>query len=158
RVPRFSDNWAQALFERAWNHTVNNEYGRALGALHSLRAPYFQDEFYPEANILRAIVYYYNCQWDRVNAIIDETKATYEPMTKQLQDMAAKNYSLDEWYPLLQKSLKQEKDAKASADLLPRQVAFAIAKDPKFAKMESFLREIDREAKTFEKNDTFAKS
>lgn len=158
RVPRFSDNWAQALFERAWNHTVNNEYGRALGALHSLRAPYFQDEFYPEANILRAIVYYYNCQWDRVNAIIDETKATYEPMTKQLQDMAGKNYSLDEWYPLLQKSLKQEKDAKASADLLPRQVAFAIAKDPKFAKMESFLREIDREAKTFEKNDTFAKS
>ena len=158
KVPRFSDNWAQALFERAWNHTVNNEYGRALGALHSLRAPYFADEFYPEANILRAIVYYYNCQWDRVNTIIEETKATYEPMAKQLEDMTARNYSNDEWYPLLQKSLKQEKGAGANKDLLPRPVAYAIAKDPKFTKMETFLREIDREAKVFAKNDTFSKS
>ena len=157
RVPRFSDNWAQALFERAWNHTVNNEYGRALGALHSLHAPYFEDEFYPEAKILQAIIYYYNCQWDRVNTIIDETKGTYEPMTKQLQDLTERNFSLDEWYPLLQKSLKADPSSK-NKDLLPTAVAKAIAKDPKFTKMEKFLREIDREAKVFEKNDTFAKS
>ncbi|HEY4220222.1 MAG TPA: tetratricopeptide repeat protein [Myxococcota bacterium] len=158
RVPRFSDNWAQALFERAWNHTVNNEYGRALGALHSLSAPYFKDEFYPEAKILQSIIYYYNCQWDRVNSIIDETKATYEPMTKQLQDLSASNLSLDEWYPLLQKSVKQDKAGPVDKKLLPRAVAVSISKDPKFMKMEKFLREIDREGKIFEKNDTFSKS
>ena len=90
-VPRFSSNWSQALFERAWAHTVHNEYGRALGALHSLRAPYFEDEFYPEAKILQSIIYYYNCQWDRVNAIIDETKSEYEPMVKQLQGLSGGN-------------------------------------------------------------------
>lgn len=156
QVPRFSDNWSEALFERAWAHTVNNEYGRALGALHSLEAPYFEDTFYPEAKILQAIVYYYNCQWDRVNSIIDETKAEFEPMSKQLGDLAGSNLSLDEWYPLLQKSLKQTEGK--SADLLPRSVAGSIASDPKFKKMEKFLREIDREARVFEKNDTFAKS
>lgn len=156
RVPRFSRNWSEALFERAWAHTVNNEYGRALGALHSLRAPYFDTEFYPEAPILQAINYFYNCQWDRVNAIIDETKAEYEPMSKQLADLAGSNLALDEWYPLLQKSLK-ESDGKSEGSL-PRAVAGSLALDPKFAKMEKFLREIDREAKVFEKNDTFAKS
>ncbi len=158
KIPRFSDNWAEALFERAWAYAVSgkgNDYGRALGALHSLHAPYFKDEFYPEAQILQAIIYYYNCQWDRVNTIIDETKATYEPMTKHLQDMVGKNFSLDEWYPLLQKSIKSPD---ANKDLLPRQVALAISKDPRFSKMEDFLNEIDREAKVFGKNETFAKS
>jgi tetratricopeptide (TPR) repeat protein len=155
-VPRFSSNWSEALFERAWAHTVNNEYGRALGALHSLEAPYFEDTFYPEAKILQAIVYYYNCQWDRVNTIIDETKARYEPMTKQLQDLAGSNLALDEWYPLLQKSLARKGEGEANS--LPYAVAGSISHDPKFAKMEKFLREIDREAKVFEKNDTFSKS
>lgn len=152
-VPRFSSNWSQALFERSWAHLVNNEYGRALGALHSLRAPYFEDEFFPEAKILQSIVYYYNCQWDRVNAIIDETKGEYEPMVKQLQDLSGGNLALDEWYPLLKKSLKEK-----GTEQLPYRVAGSISHDPKFKKMEGFIKEIDREAKIFEKNDTFSKS
>jgi hypothetical protein len=37
-------------------------------------------------------------------------------------------------------------------------VALAIVKDPRFEKMEAFLKEIDREQKIFEKSKTFAKS
>jgi len=157
RVPRFSDGWSEALFERAWAHTVNNEYGRALGALHSLSAPYFKDEFYPEAKILQAIIYYYNCQWDRVNTILDETKAQVEPMTLQMTKLVEGNLELDEWYPLLQKSMEQPVDVIDEA-LLPRRVAAAVAHDAKFVKMEAFLKEIDREQKFFEKNRTFAQS
>jgi tetratricopeptide (TPR) repeat protein len=157
RVPRFSQGWSEALFERAWAHAVNNEYGRSLGALHSLSAPYFKDEFYPEAKILQAIIYYYNCQWDRVNTILDETKSQFEPMSQQMTKLVESNLDLDEWYPLLQKSMEQSSDA-IDESLLPRRVASAIARDPKFAKMESFLKEIDREQKVFEKNRTFAQS
>ncbi len=160
-VPRFSNNWAQALFGRSWTHLVNNEYGRALGALHSLRAPYFADEFYPEANILQSIVYYYNCQWDRVNAIINETKSEFEPMAKQLQALSGGNLALDEWYPLLKKSLKVSTESSAadqSNERIPYRVAGSISHDPKFKKMEGFIKEIDREAKIFERSDTFAKS
>ncbi len=157
KVPRFSDAWSEALFERAWAHTVKNDYGRALGALHSLSAPYFQDQFYPEAKILQAIIYYYNCQWDRVNTILDETKSSYEPMADRMTKLAESNLEYDEWYPLLQKSMEQKEGAEDDA-LLPRRVAAAIAHDPKFMKMEAFLKEIDRERKVFEKNRTFAKS
>ncbi len=156
-VPRFSPNWDEALFERAWADTVMGGYGKALGALHSLSAPYFVDEFYPEAKILKAIIYYYNCQWDRVNAILDDTKATYEPMVKAMEDIVASNLADDEWYPLLKKSMEQDGD-KMQAGMLPRAVAQAIAKDPKFKKMQGFLKEIDREGKIFQKNDAFSKS
>jgi TolA-binding protein len=157
RVPRFSPAWSDALFERAWAHAVNNEYGRALGALHSLSAPYFRDEFFPEAKILQAIIYYYNCQWDRVNSILDETKQQFEPMSQQMTRLIESNLELDEWFPLLQKSMEQSGEA-IDEKLLPRRVALAISHDPKFAKMEAFLKEIDREQNVFEKNRTFAQS
>jgi tetratricopeptide (TPR) repeat protein len=162
-VPRFSPQWSETIFDRAWAHTVDgsgNQYGRALGALHSLRAPYFEDEFYPEAKILESIVYYYNCQWDRVNKILDETKASYEPMSARMKGLVEKNLDFDEWYPLLQKSMTQEvgKDGKEDETLLPRLVAKAISRDAKFRKMESFLREIERERSVFQKNKSFAKS
>jgi hypothetical protein len=41
---------------------------------------------------------------------------------------------------------------------LPYRVAGSLSHDPKFMKMEKFLKEIDRESKIFEKNDTFSKS
>ena len=157
RVPRFSDAWADSLFERAWAHTVGNEYGRALGALHSLRAPYFAQEFYPEAKILQAIVYYYNCQWDRVNGVLDETKSSYEPMVEQLQKLLERDVSLDEWYPLLHKSLDVSNKG-PSATLLPEQVALSISHDPKLAKMEHFLAEAEREKKMFKGSAVFQRS
>lgn len=105
-VPRFSEAWEEALFERAWAHTVANEYGKALGSLHSLSSPYFEETFYPEGNILKSIIYYYNCQWDRVNSTLEATQAKYQPMVTQLEGLLEANYDFDEWYALLNKSLK----------------------------------------------------
>lgn len=156
-VPRYSNSWAEALFGRAWVHTQDEEYGRSLGALHSLNAPYFSDEFYPEGKILQAINYYFNCQWDRVNDILTEIRSGYEPMAEQMEALAESNLEFDEWYPLLQKSMEPGAD-QSDKNLIPRAVALAISKDPKFAKMERFLKEIDREQKVFEKSRTFAKS
>jgi hypothetical protein len=156
-VPRFGGAWADALFERAWAHTVANEYGKALGALHSLSAPYFEDEFYPEGQILKSIIYYYNCQWDRVNRTLDETKARYQPMVAQMTDILETNYELDEWYALLGKSVK-EGQASQDARLIPYLVARRIQKDPQFAKFDSYLREIEREIAFFEGDSAFNKS
>jgi tetratricopeptide (TPR) repeat protein len=156
-IPRFSQAWQEALFERAWAHTVASEYGRALGALHSLKAPYFEDAFYPEGEILRAIVYYYNCQWDRVREVLEGARATYEPMSARMKGILEKELALDEWYPLLQRSLAAE-PGNNDGSLLPWVVAKSITSDPKFVKMESFLREIDREGKVFEGSAVFQKS
>jgi hypothetical protein len=156
-VPRFSDAWPDALFERAWSHTVANEYGKALGALHSLDAPYFEDAFYPEANILKAIIYYYNCQWDRVNKTLEVTRDRYQPMVAQLEKLLDANYDFDEWYALLNQSLKAGLNH-GKADLIPWHVAKTITRDPRFSRFEDYLKEIEREVAFFEKSPAFNKS
>lgn len=156
-VPRFSDAWSEALFERAWTHTVANEYGKALGSLHSLNAPYFQETFFPEANILKAIIYYYNCQWDRVNRTLEDTKATYQPMVAQLETLLEANYDFDEWYALLNKSLKAGMNH-GQSDLVPWHVARSITRDPRFSRFDDYLQEIEREVRYFETAPAFNKS
>ena len=156
-IPRFSEAWPQALFERGWAHTVNNEYGKALGSLHSLEAPYFQEYFYPEANILRAIIYYYNCQWDRVNDVLETTKGTYQPLVDQLQVILESDYDLEEWYFLLNKSLEAGMDHK-DEKLIPWTVARHLVRDPKFQNLERFLLQLEREATVFGESEAFSRS
>lgn len=154
KIPRFSVAWSDALFERAWAHAVSGEYGRALGAIYSLNAPYFQDYFYPEARILQSIVYYYNCQWDRVNDVLEDTKNVYEPMVQDLESILSVERSDDEWYNLLQESL-QKKVAKSDGNLIPNVVAQHIVRDGRYAKMSLFLQEVEREARTFKESAAF---
>jgi tetratricopeptide (TPR) repeat protein len=156
-VPRFSDAWPQALFERGWAHTVSNEYGKALGALHSLEAPYFEEYFYPEANILRAIIYYYNCQWDRVNDVLEETKGAYQPLVERLQVLLEQDYEWDEWYVLLNKSLEAGKDHNDER-LIPFVVARHLSQDSKYKTLELFLRELEHEAQVFGEAEVFSRS
>ncbi len=154
-IPRFSEAWADALFERAWAHTVYAEYGKALGAMHSLNSPYFTEYFYPEADTLRAIIYYYNCQWDRVNAVLDNIKGTYTPMVEQMQSILEVDYQFDEWYLLLQKSLEKG-PGHTEKDFIPYPIAKQVTRDPKFQKMEAYLQQLEKELKAFQENDAFS--
>lgn len=156
RIPRFSEAWPNAIFERAWAQTVSNDYGKALGTLHNLDAPFFEDYFFPEANILKSIVYYYNCHWDRVNATVEETKAEYGPLVTRMEALAEKDYAFEEWYSLLMKSLEAGKKH-GDPELIPYVVAAHIERDPKFQKLQIFLSQLEKEGATFESNQAFSK-
>jgi hypothetical protein len=57
----------------------------------------------------------------------------------------------------VQTSIEQE-DGTKNPNRIDKRAAHAIARDPKFVKMQMFLKEIDREADVFEKDGAFAKS
>ena len=40
------------------------DYPHALGNIHTIEAPYFPNSFYPEAEILKAVIYFANCNYD----------------------------------------------------------------------------------------------
>ena len=40
------------------------DYPHALGNIHTIESPYFPNSFYPEADILKAVIYFANCQYD----------------------------------------------------------------------------------------------
>ncbi|MCP4500478.1 MAG: tetratricopeptide repeat protein [Deltaproteobacteria bacterium] len=156
-IPRFSKAWPEAIFERSWTQTVQEEYGNALGTLHNLNAPYFEGAFYPEAEILQGIIYFYNCQWDRIGVTLEATKARYVPVVKHIDGLLSEDLEFLEWYALLNTSLDGDKD-NLSEGLIPWKVAKAISEDARFKKMETFLRQLEKEGRVFETDDTFATS
>ena len=54
-----SEYWLDALFEESWAFFLADEYSRALGNMHTLYSPYFKKSFYPEALVLKAVVFFY---------------------------------------------------------------------------------------------------
>src|SRR6185503_8904452 len=61
------------------------DYPRALGNIHTIEAPYFSSSFYPEADLLKAIISLTLCQYDDATTIVARMKKKYEPLEKELQ-------------------------------------------------------------------------
>lgn len=97
-VPRYSNEWYDALFENSWSYFVQEEYGRALGEVESVLSPYFNKRFRPEAYVVAATVYYSNCQFDRARLVLDSFKNRYEVAQDELKKYIASSRSEREFY------------------------------------------------------------
>ena len=71
RVSPDSYDWPNSLFESSWANFMLKQagYSKALGNIHTLRAPFFEYFIKPEsaaeALTVKATIYFYNCLFDR---------------------------------------------------------------------------------------------
>ena len=65
-----SEYWLDALFEESWAYFMAGDYSHALGNIHTIEAPYFPHAYYPEADVLKAVIYFANCQYDDALTIV----------------------------------------------------------------------------------------
>ena len=79
-----SRHWLDSLFEASWTYYRVDNFNKALGLLHTLNSPFFNDEYYPEAMLLQAQIYYTNCHYERVMYILEEFKEVYPPLKERL--------------------------------------------------------------------------
>lgn len=79
-----SEYWLDALFEQSWAYFMASDFPRALGNVHTIQSPYFPNSFYPEADILRAVIYFMTCQYDDATSIVAKFQTRYEPIQKEL--------------------------------------------------------------------------
>ena len=95
-VPQTSPYWLDAVFASAWSEfrmvevdpeSANVHYQRALGYIHTLDAPFFYDHLYPEATILKAVTYYYNCRYDQALDSISDFTGRYKQTKDQLSSV-----------------------------------------------------------------------
>lgn len=84
RISRDSEQWLEALFESSWAHFRLTEYEKALGNLVTLQSPFFQDEYYPEAAILKAVTFYENCRYPEARAFLGEFEQSYGGVLQEL--------------------------------------------------------------------------
>ena len=85
RVDQGSEYWLDALFEESWAFFLADEYSRALGNVHTIYSPYFQDSYYPEALVLKAVTFFVNCQVDNSEAMVSRFHERFDPMKQELE-------------------------------------------------------------------------
>jgi hypothetical protein len=85
RIDTGSEYWLDGLFEESWAYFMAGDYPRALGNIHTIQAPYFPNSFYPEADILRAQIYFATCQYEYASIIVAKFRQKYDPVQKDLE-------------------------------------------------------------------------
>jgi tetratricopeptide (TPR) repeat protein len=101
KIERGSGPWLEALFESSWANYRIGQYEQALGNLVTLSSPFFRDEYFPEALILKAVIYYENCRYRESAVILDEFERIYQPVYTELDTLLQKDMEASAYYEVL---------------------------------------------------------
>ncbi|MEM9193225.1 MAG: hypothetical protein AAGF12_28885 [Myxococcota bacterium] len=102
RVDQGSEYWLDSLFEASWAFFLADEYARALGNVHTLFSPYFNNSYYPEALVLKAVTFFVNCQVDNSGAMVGRFHERYDPVQQELNSVLESNQDNQQFYEFLQ--------------------------------------------------------
>lgn len=141
QVPLDSVLWLDALFEASWTFFRMNNHEKALGNLHTLSSPFFGDEYLPEADILRAVIFYSNCNYDKARETINDFRLNYEPLRDEIREHLDAFGDPTEFYQFL---LRLQT---SGASMSPRvgQILSAAFQDKTLKRINDYVRELDRE-------------
>ncbi len=89
RVEPTSEHWLDARFEQSWGLYLANQESRAMGNVFALLSPYFEDAYYPEAFVIKAVVFFSACQTENAEAMIHEFHRRYDPVREELASTLA---------------------------------------------------------------------
>jgi len=157
KVERGSDQWLEALFEASWAHFRIGQYERALGNLITLSSPFFKDEYFPEALILKAVIYYENCRYREARAILEEFEQTYMPVHNELEKITSTHTDAQKYYDILAEIQRRNQDGtgRGSTLLLERILKLALT-DKDLKLVNDSILEIEREQDAIaERRDVF---
>jgi TolA-binding protein len=149
KLEQDSPDWATSLFEASWAYFMLTNNSKALGNIHTLNAPYFENEFYPESVLLKSVIYYKYCQYDRALESVAEYNEKYQPLRRNLQDILGKFEDNAEFYEYVRKI----RAARAGLDAVTQRLAMSVLQDRTLMKTFSWVDELEKEIKTFEKSD-----
>ncbi|MEZ4339540.1 MAG: hypothetical protein R3B82_23195 [Sandaracinaceae bacterium] len=78
RVEPSSEYWLDALFEQAWGLYLSNQESWRMGNVFTLLSLYFEGAYYPEAYIIKAVVFFSACQTENAEAMIHQFHERYD--------------------------------------------------------------------------------
>ncbi len=149
KLTQASPDWLPSLFEASWAYFMKTNNSKALGNIHTLNAPYFENEFFPESILLKSVIYYKYCQYDRAIAAVAEYDAVYRPLRKDLEEMLGKFEDNAEFYEYVKKVLA----AKAGLADSTQRLAVTALGDKTLRKTFAWVDELEKELKMLEKAD-----
>ncbi len=147
-IPRDSKYFHDMMFESAWAMLRAGKFRSAVSNFQSLHSEYYEDYFYPEAALLRAIVYLYICKIDEVNKVIKYYENTYEQMYKKLAGYLKRNATprkdVTEFLALLEDLESKEKINKSSYDI-PYVILRHLNRSSKVKSKSEYYHNVEKE-------------
>lgn len=149
-IKQRSEHWLDALFESSWAYFQADEYNRALGNLHSLNSPFFNDEYYPEAPVLQAVIFFYNCQFEQVRFALDEFQYIYAPLKDELRITIDSFFTDAQAYEFL-RNAQARRGSNRSFDPRLQQIVDAVLTDAVLEKQLAFVAQLEAEVEFIDK-------
>ena len=149
KLPQDSADWAESLFEASWAYFMKTLNSKALGNIHTLNAPYFEKQFFPESVLLKAVIYFKYCLYDQANEAIQEFNDKYKPLQKNLQEIVKKFDDNAEFYEYV----KKVKANKAGLDPVTQRLVMSVLDDKTLLKTFSWVDELNSELDRLAKSD-----
>ena len=149
-----SPDWLPSLFEASWAYFQKDGDSKALGNIHSINSPYFETEFYPESYILKAVIYFQRCNYDRSQEAINEFNVIYPDLKKDIDQVLAKFPDNAQFYDYVVKIQSGE----AGLSERVEKAAAGALQDRTLQKNIDYVNELDRELKALDKADPSWKS
>lgn len=103
RVGQDSEYWLDALFEESWAFFLADEYARSMGNIHTLFSPYFDDAYYPEALVLKAVVFFSACQVANAESMVAQFHERYDPVAEELNSTLEQFQDNTQFFEFLQR-------------------------------------------------------
>lgn len=139
-VARGSEWWPEAQFERAWAHFRLDDMNGTLGALMTLKQPFFADWYWPEADLLRIYASFMLCKFPDANTELEAFKVNYAPINVALKGVVGKDEA--EVFNLARTFVE-----KGDSGSLPRMLLRPYASEDRFLGSLAAIRSVEGELK-----------
>jgi tetratricopeptide (TPR) repeat protein len=146
-VPRKSRYWPESVFESAWSNFMLSDLNLTLGQLLTLESPFYRnEEFIPEATILKSLTFFNLCEYDDVDRLLLDFDARYRPMHAEMKDFL-KQYSSDEGRKLADQAYDRYFGDHPNDTVLPKSLFTRILRDQELSGIVTHLQQMDVEEK-----------
>jgi hypothetical protein len=146
-----SEYWLDALFEESWAYFMAGDYPRSLGNIHTLGAPYFPNSFYPESEVLKAIIYFTNCNYDAATTVVAKFNLRYTPIKDELEKIL-KNYKGENREDAFFKFLLDVREGKGDIPAQVRPIVEIALSDRQLLRNIDYVKLLEEEEKRFKKS------
>jgi len=153
RVDVASEYWLDALFEQSWAYFMAGDYPHALGNIHTIESPYFPNAFYPEADILKAVISFTICQYEDATTIVARMRKRYDPIKKEFESILNR-FKGEESEAKFFEFLKDVRSGKATLSPNMKPIVENAFSDRQLLRNLEYVRVLDEEEARFKKAPT----
>lgn len=152
-VDEGSEYWLDALFEESWAYYMAGQYTKALGNIHTIQSPYFPKAFYPEADILKAVIYFFNCNYEAAIIVVARFNKRNIPIKNELEKVL-KRYTGENQEEAFFKFLLDVREGRGNLEPRIRPIVEAALSDRQLLRNIDYVKLLEEEEKRFKKAPT----